>query len=238
MFSRLPLVFLVCAALGCRARLLRPSAEAGVSQEVIYKHGLPVVRSVAANSEVVLEPVAQDAGRYRFNEPMGFAVAVWNRGPTNLEFREEDVSVVASEKPVALYRASEIEDRIHDESEWSDAFNAVVGSAGADLARAAGRNARAAVERTAAKSTEVRVSDQFQLDNLATWALQRTTLQPGEFVVGGVMVNASRRLVCSPPSSPYPDADQRNRIDSPCAWVVTVRAGEDEHVFRISEAFE
>jgi hypothetical protein len=79
--------------------MLRIEAEKQGSQDVVYKSGLPIVTSAAANSQITLKPAE---GRYGMQDRVSYAVEVRNLGRARIEVGEGSVRAWANGEPAAV----------------------------------------------------------------------------------------------------------------------------------------
>jgi hypothetical protein len=253
--------FVLCAAmLGCAGSMgpmLRPSAQAQPNQDVIYRAGMVIVTSKEPGSEVMIEPVAGPTGRYKLGDRVGYVVSIRNLSSHRIEVSEASVSATANSQPAHVFRATEIEDQIRKQEAWAQALNFVVGVAEGATSRS-GFGKVLAAERTAARSGAIQANATAQGNALGSWALQRTTLEPGEVVTGGVSIDAPRRAACpryiayetgatyTNAASPRADTNTAReaqqgegyRSGGACVWTVSVKVGTDVHTFRLGETLE
>lgn len=231
----------VCVGLlsaGCMpAKMLRADPVRGDHQDVIYKSGVPIIVSELPNSELVIQPFTTGTGRYDMQSRVRFVLAIRNLGAQRIEVSESNVVAVASGEQTHVVRATEeIEDEIRTVAAWADALNLV---AGAMEASSSPRWARYEVARnTAATSTAIAASARMQAGRLAS-AIQRTTLEPGESIVGGIAIDAPRSTACSLDpvrSDPIRPDIMQERRPGPCDWTLYVSVGGDRHVLRFREA--
>jgi hypothetical protein len=159
----------IAFSLGCAAPLLRVEAEKQDRQDVVYKAGLPVVTSLSASSEVVLQP---PAGTYGLEDRVSYAVAIRNLGKARVEVADSSIRAWANGEPAIIMRP-----------------------------------------------------------------LQRTTLEPGETVTAGIVLDTTRWLAC-PTAASRRLNQQSYRVAGPCRWVVTVAVGSDLHSFIFNESIE
>lgn len=233
------LVLSLVILLGCvpvYGVMVRPSVEAAPSQDVVYKNGMVIATSKAPHSEVLLEPVAGATGRYRASERVGYIVSIKNLSSSRIEVSESSVTASANGAAVHVFLASEIEDEIHGSAAWAQAFNFIGGVLEASGTRSVAARSVVA-NQTAANASAISGGERSQVGALATWALQRTTLEPGESVVGGVSAYAPRTQVCTR-TVKYPESDVSHRVGGACQWTVSIKVGGDIHVFKIGEAIE
>jgi hypothetical protein len=237
MLLRAPHLALLVVLCGCaRKPMLRPSAQEDSSHDVIYRGGQLFVVSRAPRSSVVLEPVAGATGRYQVEKRVSYVLVISNLGEERVEVSEENVTALANDKATHVFRATEIEDQIHDDSRWEQALNSISGTLQSIGAQS--RLERLVVaENTARRAGAIKSGEQTLADHLASWALQRTTLGPGESVIGGVSVDAPRKDAC-PRYVSTNSQDDWWREPGPCRWRILVRVGAETHTFEVNESME
>ncbi len=239
--NRLVAAMLALVVVGCYPPMMvRPDPVQLEGQDVIYKNGTPIVISKQAASAVVIQPMASATGRYDLRDRVGFVAAIQNLSPKRIEVSEANVSARANGVGTHVMRATEIEDEIRASAAWAQTFNAVAGAL--VIANSSSSVARYYVAKdTARTASAIDASAQVRAAALAS-ALQRTTLEAGESVVGGISIEAPRVAVCSkdpirenPLNTDKPDP-YYGRRPGPCQWIIYVTVGGDRHVIRFNEA--
>ena len=237
MLLRAPHLALLVGLCGCaRKPMLLPSAREEVGHEVFYRGGQLFVVSRAPRSIVVLEPVAGATGKYKAEKRMGYVLAISNLGEERVEVSEENVTATANDKAARIFRAGEVEDQIRDESEWAQALNLISGTL-QSVGAQSGLERLMIAGNTTSRTVAIMSGEQALTDRLASWALQRTTLNPGESVIGGVSVDAPRKEAC-PRYVSTNGQDDWWREPGPCRWRILVRVGAATHTFEVNESME
>jgi hypothetical protein len=228
--------------LGCAQRrtMIRAEPVQRPGQDVIYKNGMPIIISKLEGSELVIQPMAGATGRYSMQSRVGFVAAIHNLSARRIEVSEASFAAVASGETMHVLRAAEIEDEIQASAAWAQTFNAVAGAMA--MAGTSSPTLRYAVARDiATTSRAIDVSAQIQTGRLAS-ALQRTTLEAGESVIGGISVEAPRDTACSPdplikeapPVNQYSPSNAGRR-PGVCRWTLYVNVGSERHIVQFNE---
>lgn len=217
----------------CSSPFLRPEPEQLANQDIFYRSGIASVASRGSRSTVVARPVTSSTGRYTMKTRIDYVLAIRNSGPDRVDVGEASVTAVANTTPVHVFTAIEIEDLVQRDASVAQTINLVTGALRIYVARSNTQRA-AAVEDTVENQWAIEASRQERLGRLSV-ALQRTTLDPGDSVVGVVEVEAERRQVCPHTVVISRENQVQYQEAGPCRWTISVRVGDDVHVFVFNE---